>query len=185
MNPHLFLTCVVVIATTLVAGAAEAPAIAVHQNAAGAYVVTARFHIGQPVDVARDVLTDYDNIPRFMFDVVASKVVERGDGVVWVNQEAVSEYMFFAKRVHLVLEIEEGAHTIRFRDRCNKSFHVYEGMWTLTPREGGTELTYELIAKPAFSVPNFVIRKLLKRDAQALIEQLRAEITARGMVNAR
>ena len=180
MNAHLFLTCVVVIATTLVTGAAEAPVIAVHQNAAGAYVVTARFHVAEAADVAREVLIDYANIPRFMPHVVASEVVERGEGIVRVTQQAVSEYMFFSKRVHLVLDVEEGPRTIRFRDRCNRSFEVYDGAWTLAPQEAGTELVYQLTARPAFNVPGFVMRKLLNRDARAMIEQLRAEIAARG-----
>jgi ribosome-associated toxin RatA of RatAB toxin-antitoxin module len=179
MNAHLLLTGVAVVWATL-AAAADAPVICVQENRTGAYVVTARFHSGETPDVVRAVLTDYANIPRFMPDVRASEVVERQDGVVRVDQEAVSEYMFFSKRVHLKLEIEEGAQTIRFRDTCNKSFDMYEGAWTLTPREDGTEIAYELTAKPAFSVPGFVLRKLLNRDARAMIERLQAEIATRG-----
>jgi hypothetical protein len=51
---------------------------------------------------------------------------------------------------------------------------------TLVPGEDGTELCYQLTAKPAFSVPAFVIRKLLNRDARTMLERLRAEIAARG-----
>jgi ribosome-associated toxin RatA of RatAB toxin-antitoxin module len=180
MKAHVLLTGVAVIAATLVTAAADAPLVSVRENATGAYVITARFRIDETADIARAVLTDYANIPRFMPDVLASEVVERENGIVRVTQEAVSEYMFFSKRVHLALDIEEGTRTIRFRDRCNKSFHVYEGAWTLTPQADGTELAYELTAKPAFSVPGFVIRKLFNRDARAMVERLRSEIAARG-----
>jgi hypothetical protein len=174
------LTAVAVFCATLVVGASDGTVISVQKNSAGAYVVTARFRIDETSAAARAVLTDYANIPRFMPDVRASEVVERQDGLVRVNQEAVSEYLFFSKRVHLALDVEEGPQTIRFRDRCNRSFHVYEGAWTLTPREDGTELTYELVARPAFSVPAFIIRKLLNRDARVMLERLQAEIAARG-----
>jgi hypothetical protein len=36
--------------------------------------------------------------------------------------------MMFSKRVHLVLEIHEENWTIRFRDRCGKSFARHEGV---------------------------------------------------------
>lgn len=180
MHAPILLTSVAVLAATLTAGASDTPSVSVRENSSGAYVVTARFHTSEAPDVARAVLTDYANIPRFMPDVRESEVVERQDGVVRVRQEAVSEYMFFSKRVHLALDVEEGTHTIRFRDRSNRSFDVYEGAWTLVPREDGTELSYELRAKPAFSVPAFVIRKLLNRDARTMLERLRAEIEARG-----
>jgi ribosome-associated toxin RatA of RatAB toxin-antitoxin module len=125
------------------------------------------------------VLTDYDNIPHFMPDVRSSRVLERREGAVRVEQEAVSRFLLFSKRIHLVLDIEEGADVIRFRDRCNDSFESYEGSWTIKALPGGTEVTYELSARPAFSVPGVVIRKLLNRDATVMIGRLRKEIASR------
>ena len=132
--------------------------------------------------MVREVLTDYANIPRFMPDVHTSHVLERQDRHVRVEQEAVSQFMMFTKRIHLVLDVEEEDAVIRFRDRCNKSFVKYEGTWTLTPGvAGGTEVGYELAAQPAFKVPGFVLRKLLNRDASVMIERLRGEISARAI----
>ena len=44
----------------------------------GVYSVAARFHVPQPPRVALAVLTDYEQIPRFMPDVATSIVLERG-----------------------------------------------------------------------------------------------------------
>ena len=41
----------------------------------------------------------------------------------------------------------------------------------------GTRITYELSAKPAFSVPEFVLTRLLRRDATQMIDRLRQEIS--------
>jgi hypothetical protein len=49
--------------------------------------------------------------------------------------------MLFSRTVHLLLDVEETDSTIRFRDACHKSFEVYDGSWTITPQEAGTELT--------------------------------------------
>jgi hypothetical protein len=156
-----------------------APPISV-EEAGGAYTVAARFTVAEPEDVVREVLTDYAGLPRFMPDLKLSEVVERKAGYARIQQEAVAKYMFFTKRVHLVLDVDEGVEVIRFRNRCPQSFSQYEGAWTIRREGAHTEIRYELTAQPAFSVPGFVLRKLLNRDAGVMIERLRAEITTRA-----
>jgi hypothetical protein len=170
----------VLLALLLAVAAPAAPAISVEEGGGG-YTVAARFTVAEPDDVVREVLTDYANIPRFMPDVKASEVVAREAGHVRVQQEAVSKYLFFSKRVHLVLDVEEGAEVIRFRNRCPQSFTHYEGAWTIRRQGAYTEVHYELRAQPAFTVPGFVLRRLLNRDAGVMIERLRAEIAARAL----
>jgi hypothetical protein len=43
----------------------------------------------------------------------------------------------------------------------------------------GTRIEYQLSARPAFSVPGFVLRKLPNRDAVVIVERLRTEIHSR------
>jgi hypothetical protein len=88
--------------------------------------------------------------------------------------------MMFAKRVHLVLEISEGADTLRFSDRCGRNFAKYEGMWRMAADNGRTEILYELVAQPSFDVPEFVLKRLLKRNSEQMIKQLQREIAARS-----
>ncbi len=182
MMARFLVTSVAILGATLVAGAAtqEDPLVSVRENS-GTYVVAARFSVSAPASVVREVLTDYANIPRFMPGVRTSEVLEREDGYARVEQEAISKFMMFSKRVHLVLDVDEGAHVIRFRDRCKRSFVQYEGAWTITALPGGTDITYELNAQPAFGVPEVVLRKLLNRDARVMVERLRDEIAARAI----
>jgi carbon monoxide dehydrogenase subunit G len=180
MTLRLPLTFATLLGATIVAAAApQEPSISVLKSG-GAFVVAAHFNVPAPPSVVWDVLTDYANIPRFMPGVRSSRVVDRQKATVRVEQEAVSTYMFFSKRVHLLLDVEEGTDTIQFRDVCSSSFERYEGTWTISDDGDDTELSYKLTAQPAFSVPTFVLRKLLDRDARAMIEGLRAEISARG-----
>ena len=146
----------------------------------GVYSVTARFQVPASSDVVLAVLTDYEGIPRFMPEINTSVVLERAAGRAVVQQEAVSRLMMFSKRVHLVLEINEGADTLRFNDRCGRSFARYEGMWRMSGQNGRTEILYELIAQPSFDVPEFVLKRLLKRNSEQMIEQLQREIAARS-----
>ena len=150
----------------------------------GTYSVTATFTVEEPASVARAVLTDYDNIARFMPDVRVSTVRERRDGAALVEQEAIPRLLMFSKRVHLLLDVRDEGGTIRFRDRCGRSFSRYEGSWRIAAANGRTTITYELTAKPSFDVPEFILGRLLKRDAKKMIEGLRREMARRDTAKA-
>ena len=146
----------------------------------GTYSVTARFDVPQAPHVALAVLSDYEQIPRFMPDVRTSVVLERTPGRLVVEQEAVSRLMMFSKTVHLILDVTEGPNALAFVDRCRKSFTIYHGSWRAEPNGAGATLIYELTAAPAFDVPEFILKRLLKRDSTRMIDGLRREIAARG-----
>ena len=146
----------------------------------GVYSVTAAFAVDEPQPIVMAVLTDYASIPRFMPDMQLSKVIERSGSNAVVEQEAVSRFMMFSKRVHLLLDIREDTGSIRFRDRCGKSFASYEGAWLVSERDSVTVVDYQLSARPSFEVPAFVLKRLLKRDAGQLIDRIKAEIAARA-----
>ena len=182
MTTRTLLTSVAAVAVTLAAtsAAAQDPPTSVHETD-GEYTVLATFTVPGSARTARDVLTDYANIPRFMPNVRSSVVVHRQDRHVRVEQEAKPHFMWFSKEIYLVLEVDEAADVIRFRDSGKKSFSRYEGSWTIEAAVNGeTRLAYELVARPAFDVPGFVLRKLLKRDASEMIGRLQGEIAARA-----
>jgi ribosome-associated toxin RatA of RatAB toxin-antitoxin module len=160
---------------------APAPNVTVREER-GVYSVSAQFVVPQSPGVVLAVLTDYEQIPRFLPDIKVSIVRERTAGRVVVEQEAVSRMMMFSKRVHLMLEITaDGSETLRFRDRCGLSFTQYDGAWRLSAQPGGgTAIVYELTAKPAFDVPEFILRRLLKRDSVQMIDRLAREMAARA-----
>ena len=150
------------------------------KEVSGVYQVAARFAVPQPPAAVLQVLTDYEQIPRFMPDLRSSVVRERAGCRVIVEQEAVARMMMFAKRIHLLLEVHEKGDTIRFVDQSGTSFRHYEGAWRITARGQGSEVSYELTATPAFSVPQFLLTRLLRRDARQMIERLQHEIAARS-----
>lgn len=169
-----------VLATAAVAAAADGSESRVTvTETRGTYEVSATFIVSQPWPAVVAVLTDYEQIPEIMPDVRTSTVLERNPGRVVVEQEAVAKFMMISKRVHVVLDIEEEGQTVRFRDRCGASFERYEGSWTLAEQDGRTTVHYRLIAKPKADVPEFLLKRLLKRDASAMAERLRTTIDTR------
>jgi ribosome-associated toxin RatA of RatAB toxin-antitoxin module len=176
-----FVTAAVILgaAAAISASAAPEPNITVREES-GIYNVAATFTVPQARSFVMAALTDYDQIPRFMPEVRISTVLERREDGAVVEQEAVARFMMFSKRVHLVLDVQQERGAIRFRDRCGKSFARYEGVWTIGERGAATHITYELAAKPAFQVPEFLLKRLLKRDAIQMIERLQVEIATRS-----
>ncbi len=176
----LFLCVALVTISTAAPRAAmeAAPGVAVAEKD-GVYAVTASFTVNASPDAVIAVLTDYDRIPEFMPNVEVSRVLERTrDGAV-VEQRAVSRFMMFSKAIHLVLDVHELGHAIRFRDRSRGSFASYQGGWTISRHDGVTVVDYHLTAQPSFEVPAFVLKRLLKRDSAQFIDRIKAEITAR------
>jgi uncharacterized membrane protein len=167
-------------ATAAVPAASTQPVPVTVRTERGVYHVAASFTTRQPMAVAHAVLTDYEQIPRFMPDVRSSRVLERGADRAVVEQEAVARVLFFSKQVRLVLEVQEAPASIRFRDRSGHSFVSYEGTWTLREQDGHAVIGYQLRAEPGFDVPEFILTRLLRRDAGRMIERLQAEITARA-----
>ncbi len=177
-----------VVAARLVASVVGAPAassqtvpVSVHGER-GVYHVSATFATPQPAAIGRAVLTDYEQIPRFLPDVLSSRVLERHAERTVVEQQAVAKVLFFSKRVRLVLEVRETPALISFRDSSGESFIRYQGQWTLRDAGAGTLIGYELIAQPRFDVPDFLLSRLLKRDAERMIDRIKREIAARAAV---
>ena len=180
-----FLSALFVVVLAAVPGAtgdstsgSQLPEVSVREHG-GVYSVSAEFFVPQPGTAALAVLTDYEQIPRFMPGVTTSIVRERSEERVVIEQEAVSRMMMFSKRVYLLLEVNEEANVLRFRDCAGRSFSLYEGAWRLSQVDGQTAIRYELRARPEFDVPAFLLKRLLTRDAKMMIERLRREIAVR------
>jgi ribosome-associated toxin RatA of RatAB toxin-antitoxin module len=177
-QPFIAAASILLVVAAASAAVASDPQVSVREDG-GLYTVAATFGVSQPASTVVAVLTDYEEIPRFMPDVRTSHVLERRDGRTVVEQEAVARLMMFSRRIHLVLEVHEEAGSITFRDRCGRSFAHYAGSWTITNTDLGTNIEYQLTAKPTFDVPDFLLKRLLKRDATQMIENLQTEIAAR------
>ena len=189
---RLTLSAVVMVAAALmcmvpVAAQSPSPAASVRETAAasvrverGLYTVTADFNVAESLAIVRAVLTDYERIPAFLPNVEKSVIVSRESGHVRVEQEVAGRMMMFSKRICLKLDIREEATAIYFIDTCRKQFSSYEGEWQIDAAPAHTTVHYRVTANPSFSVPSFLLSRMLKHDAEKLIAALQVEMTARA-----
>lgn len=163
------------------AGAAEPMSVTVTPDE-GSYRVGGTFTVGAAAQQAWDVLTDYEGMPDFVSDITASRVLRRGPEGPTIEQSGSGRFLFVSRSVTLTMAvIEERPFLIMFRDVDGRKFRRYEGTWRIEPAEGGSVVTYELLAEPHPSLgPRFAARRVLMANAKRLLQEVRAEIERRA-----
>ena len=173
------------VATVLLASSASAQTVrdelSVTADDRGAYHLVSRFFVETSSATVWQVLTDYDRIDDFVPSVKRSEAKERRGEELVLEQQWVTRVLVFARTFHVRLAIREEAEaSILFRDLSGKDFEFYEGSWRIEPSNQGVWVRYELRARPLFSVPGFVAKRMFKRTAEDLLDQVRLEILRRG-----
>jgi len=98
----------------------------------------------------------------------------------WQNVEQTVDYGWLVPRANYVFHAEyRKFETIRFSN-LRGDFHENRGVWTFhTARNGqATQVTYEAHVAPAFYVPRWMMRNMLKRDLPDLMHGLRTRAEA-------
>ena len=150
-------------------------------SGAGGLEVDGHFRVHASPAVAWSVLTNYDSIQNFVSSVRESRITERGDGYVLVEQVAVGRLLFFTRRLRTVLKVrEEPPGLIHFEDVLHKDFEHYRGEWRIEERDSATVVTYHVEARPLASMPEFVARGMFQRTVRQLLTELEKEIADRA-----
>lgn len=145
------------------------------------YEVEGSFRAPVPRSVAWEVLTDYEHIGSFVPAVRRSWVADRKEGEALVGQDITGGWLFFTRRMILRLQVvEKQPGNISFQELSGKDFASYAGSWRLDSEPEGTAVAYRLRAEPRFHVPGFVLKGVLKREAEALLRGIRDEMIRRN-----
>lgn len=140
------------------------------------YMIKATFVTAASTAAARKVLSDYENIPKFVSSVSSSKIIEKKDGYIVVKQEGKDGIFLFSKCIHLLLRIKEEENRISFEDTLKKDFTIYNGSWDTVEVESGTLITYSLAAKPDFFLPGIIARESFKQKGKNFCREILSEI---------
>jgi hypothetical protein len=162
------------------ASAAEEPIIDLKDLGHGRYDVEGHFAVEASTRVVWEVLTDYAKIASFVSSMERSELILDTAGHKVVEQEASAKAYFFSRSVNVVLHvIEEPPKRITFEDIANQDFAYYRGTWTLSDHGSPAHIVYRLECERRFMVPNFLAKKVLKQNAQRLLEEVSREIIRR------
>jgi ribosome-associated toxin RatA of RatAB toxin-antitoxin module len=125
-------------------------------------------------------LTDCAQALGFVPHLKRCAVLETAADGSWQNVEQQVDYGWLAPRAHYVFHANyERFKRIRFSN-LRGDFHENHGVWTFRPTNDGqaTLVTYEARVAPAFYVPRWMMRNMLKRDLPDLMKGLRARAEA-------
>jgi hypothetical protein len=164
--------------------AESAAQVTVRKDAGREYAVEGEFRAPVSPERAWQVLTDYSRIPDFVSSMKSSKVLERTEGRVLVEQRASGGFLFFRRRVCVILDVRElRPHTITFEDVSHDDFDRYAGSWSIESSTSGVLVRYSLRARPRGAAP--FMGRAMRRGAEDLLEQVRAEMLHEKSVNGR
>lgn len=126
--------------------------------------------------IAWEVLSDYDDLARFIPDIQSSRVLKRGaDGLV-VEQKGEFGVLFFRRTVEVTMEVsEEPPRRIRAR-AISGNMRDMETRYDLLPSERGVILSYYGRFVPDFFLPPLIgmplVRRSLERRFRAMVEEI-------------
>jgi len=174
------------VAMTGLVRAAAAPAIESRIEREGEYITVSASALMQ-VDarIAWEVLSDYDNLARFIPDMTSSRAVSRSGNRVLVEQKGEFGFFFYRQPVDVLLEVlEVPPHRIDAR-RIAGNIRELETRYELGTSAAGVRFDYSGRFIPGFSVPPLIgmpiVRRIVERRFRAMVEEIvRRDALERG-----
>lgn len=133
-------------------------------------------YINAPPVTVWKVLTDYNNLKRYIPRMVESDLVEDKGDLKVIALIGEFRIFLFKKTIKVSINMHERYPSRIDYEQIFGDFEVYRGSWILQMYSStGTILTYESEIKPAFVAPDFILQGILKNDMVAGLTALKAE----------
>lgn len=146
----------------------------------GEYLVEGSLTVAVPPVVAWEVLTDYDDMSRFVVDMLESRVLESAGDRLRVLQRGVTRLgpLSFDYEVEREVTLDPH-HAVRSR-ALRGNMRKLEMETRLTAVGEGVRVDYRAVLVPDFWVPPLIGPAVLRRQAERQFEALIAEMMRRA-----
>jgi len=180
---------VVALAFALVAPCrAEAPDVLIHTERLGDFVIVSASAV-MKVDqrIAWAVLSDYDDLARFIPDMKSSRVVSRDGNRLRVEQRGDIGFFFYSEPVNVLLDVHEEPPTRITARGIEGNIKGLETRYELQSSAAGVRLDYTGRFEPDFSIPPLIgmpiMNRVIERRFRAMVNEIqRRDALARGAV---
>ncbi|NLC58465.1 MAG: hypothetical protein GX774_16650 [Armatimonadetes bacterium] len=136
--------------------------------------------VNAEIDRVFALARDIERYPEFMPDIKSVRITER------TAERQVSEWVGLVQAGRVSLEMkwteddfwDEATHTCRWR-QLKGDFQQYDGMWTFTPTETGTQMSLAIDFR--YEVPlvgpliKSLVNRLMKANAEAILAALKEQ----------
>jgi len=147
----------------------------------GMYTVCSGFSVEASSETVWEVLTDYENIDRFVRAIKQSRIEEDREGHILLRQKGEYRVLgIFPVKIELLLETsEESFRKISFRDIFGGDFKYYAGSWLMSEENGQVSVIYSLEAAPKFIDIGFYTKKVFGDMSDMMMDDIVSEIKKR------
>ena len=142
--------------------------------------VRAAIQIAVPPEQVFRTLTDCAQALKFVPHLKRCNVLDTAGDGSWQNVEQVVDYGWLAPRAEYVFHADyQRFERISF-SHLRGDFHENQGTWEFRALNGGkaTLVVYQARVVPAFFVPRWLMRSMIKRDLPDLMHGLRSRAEA-------
>ncbi len=143
------------------------------------YVVNAVFFAPVPQNVAWAVLTDFENLQKWVPNVSDSKILKRDDGGVTVEQRGVARYGLasipYTTERRIDLKPSTGIKTVQLKGNMRR----VESVIALEPDGGGTRIVYHLEIVPSALAGAVMSKKFVEHEVGEQFTAIIGEMTRR------
>ena len=127
------------------------------------------------------VLTDYDQLSRFIPNLQTSRLLWRRGNVVGLEQEGAQTFMGLRFKARVQLELTEHLEQHRLSFVMSKGdFRRFEGAWQIGTDAAGTTLLYDLTVQGCVGMPIGLIEQRLREDLAANLRAVQREAQRRA-----
>jgi hypothetical protein len=149
------------------------------QKSNGMLVVDVDMLVGASPSEVWAVLTDYDHMAQFLPNLHSSKVIEKVDGKIKLDQSGAVSYGFLSMPFEVVREIELRPETEILAHAISGSLKKEIASTRLQADENGTRIFYHSESVPNMWVPPGIGPAFVKDEVHAQFENMRSEIMRR------
>eukprot|EP01025_Chloroclados_australasicus_P067329 TRINITY_DN9309_c0_g1_i10.p1 TRINITY_DN9309_c0_g1~~TRINITY_DN9309_c0_g1_i10.p1 ORF type:complete len:831 (-),score=78.94 TRINITY_DN9309_c0_g1_i10:2398-4689(-) len=136
--------------------------------------LAAEVKVPASVEQVWQVLTDYENLPKFIPNLVECSILEsKKKGIILLRQKACSQSLYWRLEAEAVLAVRErtlmwGAKELYFK-LIEGDFEQFEGSWTVegSSAMGPTTLRYEVNIATVASIPKSIVRHVIRAGLPA------------------
>ena len=144
-----------------------------------AYIVNAVFFAPAPQNVAWDVLTDFDNLAKWVPNVSESKVTKRAEASVFVEQRGMARYgaasFPYTTERRIDLKPMAGIKTAQLKGNMRR----VESTIALEPEGQGTRIVYHLEIVPSAFASAVMSKKFVEHEVGEQFSAIVGEMTRR------
>lgn len=146
----------------------------------GAFQIEAGLVVAVARRVAWNVLSDYDNLARFVPGMRSSRIVSGPGEPLLLEQKGESGLLLFKVPIEVVSRVEEAPFdTIRFQS-VGGNLKNQKGEWALATHDHGTRVSYRADISPGFSLPPLIGPAVVGRDVRLMLEAVEREMLRRA-----